>query len=188
MFSKYPVTSDEVYISADIDALDLVYSLLSNAAKVQELATFYKDSAQHRDRAEYIKGILKSLNISELFKKKVRNTVEHFAEYLDEANKNHTLFRNPQRYFVAYNLVISHWTVLNTDKFPFQLYKTPQLELPLYPVRIYISSQRKFYNMDWSIDLNALSNEARLIKEHMKDQKYFKEETPEDWASGMTVC
>ncbi len=188
LFSEYQVRSDEVFFSSKMEGLDLVYSLLSSAAKVQELIISYDKTTLHLDRANHIKSILKGLNLNEVYNKKVRNTVEHFSEYLDEANRKHTLFNSSQRYFVAFNMIISHWEPFNLAGFPFKLYKTHQLDLPLYPVRIYIASEKRFYNMDWSINLDSLRNEAHLIKEYLSSQKLFKEKSPEDWVSGLIVC
>jgi hypothetical protein len=188
LFKKYPILSNEVYISAEISGLDLIYSILSCAAKVQELIFSNKKKKLHGDRAKYLQRLLQPLNIKEILNKKVRNTIEHFGEYLDKVNKKHTLFIAPRRYAVAFNLVISHWKRIDDPEFPFPLYQTPQLAFSLYPVRVYVSSERTFYNMDWSIDLAALNEEAVCIKEHLISQKVLKEKKPENWISVMVIC
>jgi len=30
----------------------------------------------------------------------------------------------------------------------------------VYPVRVYISAERRFYNMKWSVDIDAMHKEA----------------------------
>ena len=187
LFSEFPITSNEVYQSTKIEGLDLIYSILSFASKVKEMTSPGKSNF-NKDRATYINNILNGLNLSELLNKSVRNTVEHFSEYLDKANKLHTLFNSSHRYSVAFNLIISNWTPLKQNYFPFQLYNTPLLPLPLYPVRIYISSEKRFYNMDKSIDLATLCNDAISVKNHMIAQNLFEEVAPEDWVSGLLVC
>jgi hypothetical protein len=189
LFSDYPIISGEVFISSKIEGLELISSLLSCAAQVHDMMEIFKNGKLHRDRALFIQNILRGLSLSELHNKKVRNTIEHFSEYLDEANKKHTQFNSPQRYCIAFNLIISHWQPLILEGFPFQLYQTHQIKFPIYPVRIYIASEKKFYNMDWSINFDALYNEACLVKKHLLEQGYFKDiSKPEDWISGFFVC
>jgi hypothetical protein len=167
----------------------LIYSVLSFAAQVHDMMNTNKTESLYKDRALFITNILGDLGLNELHNKKVRNAIEHFSEYLDEANKKHTQFNSTQRYFVAFNLIISHFMPLKLEGFPFQLYKTYQLDLPIYPVRIYVASEKKFFNMDWSIDFDALYNEARFVKKHLLEKGFFKDiSKPEDWVSGLIVC
>ena len=38
----------------------------------------------------------------------------------------------------------------------------------VYPIRLYISQERKFYNMKWSVDLDAMNKEASVVVEKLK--------------------
>jgi len=181
----FPTVNGKVFISAQVDGLDKIYSILSYAAKVQEIISFSKPDKIHRERSKHIKKLIEPLSISEIRNKKVRNTIEHFSEYLDDQNKKHSLFHCSNRYLVAFNLIISHWRPIDSPNFPFKLYKTPQLQYPIYPIRVYVADERRFYNMDFSIDLSLIHQEAFEIMEHLKP--YFKEESPEDWVSSMIV-
>lgn len=140
---------------------------------------------RHIERADYFKTLLYDLNIQEMFNKKVRNTVEHFAEYLDETNEKHTLYKNEDSYLVAFNLVLSDWQPTNNVNIPFTLYRALGFKDPIYPIRIYIAGERRFYNMDWSISIENLSKEARLIQELLLSRKYIKSEKASDYVSMM---
>jgi len=190
LFKFHSAMPNEFSVSADIEGLDLVYSILSYAAKAQEIIfNFSKNKEKlHEGRAKYIQGLLQPLALKEMLNKKVRNTIEHFGEYLDVANEVHTAFRAPKKYAVAFNLVISHWNRFDDQAFPFSLYKIPQLDLPLYPVRVYVSDEKVFYNLDWSIELAVVHKEAIDIKRHLISRKVFKEENPEKWISKMIIC
>jgi hypothetical protein len=185
IFNKFTIETDKVYISTEIDWFDKIYSTLSYASKVNEIISFYKPGKIHKDRAKYFKNILIKLSITEIINKKVRNTVEHYAEYLDDINKVISSLRNNNRYFVAFNLIISNWVAFDDPDFPYRVYKTPQLQYPIYPIRVYIAAEKKFYNMNWSIDLSLLHDEAFQIINNLKPN--FNEESPENWCSSLQV-
>ncbi|KPW99807.1 MULTISPECIES: hypothetical protein [Pseudomonas syringae group] len=94
---------------------------------------------------------LKSLNIKEMLNPKVRNTLEHF----DKANYEVTQSA-PQNKLAAYNVVLSHWDAISPR---------------VYPLRLYISSERKFYNMQWDIDIGVIYLEACSILEKLEGGK-----------------
>jgi hypothetical protein len=80
------------------------------------------------------------------------NTLEHFDEYLDEANLAVSEAKTPPSPMAAYNMVLSHWEVFSPR---------------VYPIRVYVSSERKFYNMKWSVDLGVMNTEASAIVERL---------------------
>lgn len=99
-------------------------------------------------RAAALKKLVEGIPLAELVNVKVRNTLEHFDEYLDEANLAVTEAKTPPSPRAAYNMILSHWEVISPR---------------VYPIRVYISSERKFYNMKWSVDLGAINVEASAI-------------------------
>jgi IS30 family transposase len=42
-----------------------------------------------------------------------------------------------------------------------------------YPIRVYISSERKFYNMKWSVDIGAMHKEATAVVERLASHPAF---------------
>lgn len=185
VFDKYPVRPDQTFVSADISGLEIVYSMLSAAAKVNELLFPQRPKQEYKERAKYLQVLVADLQLKELLDKKVRNTVEHFGEYLDDFNLEHSKFASPTRYLVAFNLILSHMQPIHEPTVPFPLYATPMGPVPVCPVRVYVASTRIFHNFSWSIDLAALEREAQRLAEKLALQ--FAEERPEDWVSG-AIC
>ena len=91
-----------------------------------------------------------TVTLKEILNHKVRNTLEHFDEYLDEANVSLSQGKPPPSPMAAYNMVISHWQAVDP---------------PVYPIRLYVSIERMFYNMNWSINIDAIHKEASALVE-----------------------
>ncbi|WP_223530606.1 hypothetical protein [Pseudomonas sp. GL-R-19] len=133
-----------------------IASLLSDAANIKKLVATSDVKANgengvrfklRKERAKELSEFISSLNIKELLNHKVRNTLEHFDEYLDEAN--YDLSKKPfQGRMAVYNMIISHWEAMNPR---------------VYPIRLYVSSEKKFYNMKWSVDIGLIHSEAKSI-------------------------
>lgn len=90
-----------------------------------------------------------------MFNSRVRNTLEHFDEYLDDA-------------------VLEYESGELEKKAPMALYNVNNLELGVitpapYPIRLYVSEERKFYNMGHAIDIGALYAEAQAIRARVQD-------------------
>ncbi len=141
----------------------LIASVLSDAANLKKLlitpsTKLNGESGRQyrlrRGRASALCKLLEGVQLVELLNSKVRNTLEHFDEYLDEANLNISEAKNPPSPMAAYNMVLSSWDVFNPR---------------VYPIRLYISSERKFYNMKWSVDLDAMHKEASSVAERLKN-------------------
>jgi len=181
LFQKYPVQAGEPFLSTDISGFDLIYSLLSNAAKLNELLYPKRKDQEYKERAACLRGLIGGLQLKHLCDKKVRNTVEHFAEHLDRHNLQHSGFSSPTRYVVLFNFVLSHMEPVHVPSIPFQLYSTPMAPVPVLPVRVYVTSARTFHNFCWSVDIAGLSDEANHVAAKLASQ--FAEENPEDWVS-----
>ncbi len=153
--AKLPETGYTIQVNPELHSL--IASLLSDAANLKKLivtpsARLDKESGrQHRlrkARAAALKELVAGIPLAELVNVKIRNSLEHFDEYLDEANLAVSEVKIPPSPMVAYNMVLSHWEAFNPR---------------VYPIRVYISSERKFYNMKWSVDLGAINTEASAI-------------------------
>jgi hypothetical protein len=79
--------------------------------------------------------------------------LEHFDEYLDKANIDLTLKKNPKATCAFTNLVISDWDHIKNEV--------------IYPIRVYIANEKAFYNMKWSINLGTIHKEATDILNHL---------------------
>jgi len=172
IFSEAKVPEEGHLIQVNPELHSLIASVLSDAANLKKLlitpsaklnGESGKQSRLRRGRAAALSKFLDGLQLKELLNAKVRNTLEHFDEYLDEANLSISEARRPPSPMAAYNMVLSSWDVFNPR---------------VYPIRLYISSERKFYNMKWSVDLDAMNKEASLVVERLKSSMGAANEGP----------
>ena len=157
--AKVPDEGNVIQVSPELHSL--IASVLSEAANLKKLlvtpsARLNGESGRQyrlrKARAAALRELLAGVTLAELLNAKVRNTLEHFDEYLDEANLVITDAKVPPSPMAAYNMVLSRWEVFDAR---------------VYPIRLYISSERKFYNMKWSVDLDAMNREASAIVERL---------------------
>lgn len=164
-----PERGYSIQINPEIHSL--IASVLSDATNMKRLFVTQsvklngENGAKHKlrmARAREILQFLAPLKITEILNSKVRNTLEHFDEYLDDAN--YSLSKKPMGAGrAAYNVVISHWEV--TD---------PRL----FPIRLYVSSERKFYNMKWNVDIGLIFREAQSIVVLIKESGLMGQQDP----------
>ncbi|HCM0873482.1 TPA: hypothetical protein N2811_004633 [Vibrio parahaemolyticus] len=159
--SKIPESSYLIQVSPELHSL--IASILSDAANIKKLlvtpSTKLKgeSGAQARirkERAKRLKEAIEPFDPKELFNHKVRNTLEHFDEYLDESNVKLTKLPKAPSPVAAYNMILSHWEAFSPR---------------VYPVRLYVSSEKTFYNMKWSVNIGNLHKEATEIVEKLSE-------------------
>lgn len=167
LFAEATVPESGYMIGVNPELHSLIASLLSDAANLKKLVITpsvrlnNESGRQFRLRKARTAALLKSIEgipLTEMLNAKVRNTLEHFDEYLDEANVVLTTAKNVPSPMAAYNMVLSHWRAVNP---------------PVYPIRVYISSERKFYNMKWSVDIGAMHQEATAVVERLVSHPGF---------------
>jgi hypothetical protein len=150
-----PETGNVIQVNPDLHSL--IASLLSDAANLKKLlitanTRLNGESGRQfrlrKARAAALRELVSKVSLAEILNAKVRNTLEHFDEYLDEANLAVSEAKTPPSPMAAYNMVLSRWEVFSP---------------PVYPIRVYISSERKFYNMKWSVDIDAMHQEASAV-------------------------
>jgi hypothetical protein len=156
------VPENEYTLQVSPELHSLIASVLSEAANLKKLIVTpstrlrRKSGRQYRLRkalAVALKEIVAGIPLTEFLNVKVRNTLEHFDEYLDEVNLAASMDQLPPSPVAADNMVLSHWEVFYPRA---------------YLIRVYISSKRKFYNMKWSVDLGAMNSEASTIGERLR--------------------
>ena len=159
LFSEATVPETGNLIQVNPDLHSLIASLLSDAANLKKLlitpnTRLNGESGRRfrlrKARAAALREVVSRISLAEILNPKVRNTLEHFDEYLDEANLALSEATTPPSPMAAYNMVLSRWEVFSPR---------------VYPVRVYISSERKFYNMKWSVDIDAMYKEASAVVE-----------------------
>ena len=149
-----------------------INSVLLYSANIRKLITTEEKKGKKESRKKYeirqqrkelFDDLLKDINLKEITNSKVRNTLEHFEEYLDDLNlklekPNSEIKKDYPA--AAYNMTFSEWQVFRPD---------------VYPIRLYISKEQTFYNFNWSIDLGEIAKEAKAIQERLKTLDMFKE-------------
>lgn len=173
LFEEAKIPDEGYVIQVNPELHSLIASILSDAANLRKLVVTPhtrlsgetgRQFRLRKARAAALHEVIKGIQLVELLNSKVRNTLEHFDEYLDEANIAVSEAKTPPSPMAAYNMVLSSWDVFMP---------------PVYPVRLYISSERKFYNMKWAVDIDAIHKEASAIVERLAHSDVFgKKESP----------
>ena len=163
IFQITQIGPGETFLRVSKEVHGLIASILSNAANIKKLLDTRASQRKHESKIAYamrqrrskaLSDILNGIELEFLLESKVRNTLEHFDEYLDEADELVTIKGHPTATLAVSNMVLSHWDSMAGES--------------IYPIRVYIVSERKFYNMKWSIDLGKIHAESLLIVERFK--------------------
>lgn len=164
LFRETPLPDEGYYFKMEYRIHSLINDILSDAANLKKLITIPTRKTQsespkqfevHVERSKFLQGIIKGLEISELKSVKVRNTLQHFDEYLDEANIEASEGKLKAHQMAVYNFVMSHWEAINPRP---------------YPIRLYICAEKTYYNMKASVNLEKIYVEASRINEVMRSE------------------
>jgi hypothetical protein len=164
IFDKTPPVPERPnrYIAHNPELNALIYGVLIDAANIKKLivtpsAKGSKESRRQYDlrryRAALVKEAIGRVELREILDQKVRNTLEHFDEYMDEAV---LLLSNPEKRpspWAAFNMTISGRDVFQP---------------PIYPIKMYVAEERVFCNMHWSISIQTIYEEACRLVEVLK--------------------
>jgi hypothetical protein len=184
LFTKYP-TPTSYYTSIDAESLDLIYSILGDASKFIEAIQPQRGNPAYAERAAHLQELLAGVDLKALLDKKMRNTIEHFSEYLDDANLIHSTWKPKKLYQVAFNIVFSHLYQVEDPAFPFPIFLSPLNNKLVAPVRVYDASTRTLHNLSWSVDIGALDAAARRVRDALRPT--FNEPEPEQWFAGLVA-
>ncbi|MGH7427951.1 MAG: hypothetical protein ACREJ4_06290 [Candidatus Methylomirabilaceae bacterium] len=182
--SLFALTEPGPYL-AKVDSLieERVYAVITAAARIQKLVgagSQQKSESGSRfsfraARAEYVATLLDGLDVSEIMKTAVRNSLEHFDERLDDAALTLTEIGTRLGIFVTSNLCVWKLDQIESD-LPLRLVKI-ESSMPIHPVRIYEASGRVYHNMDASVNIGKLHAECleidRLLTEKGSDIKEY---------------
>jgi len=142
----------------------LINDILSDAANIKKLITIPTQKTRgespkqfqiHVERSKFLQDKIKGVEISELKSIKVRNTLQHFDEYLDEVNLEASEGKLRLHQVAVYNFVMSHWEAINPRP---------------YPIRLYICAEKTYYNMKASVNLGKIYIEASRINEVIRGE------------------
>jgi len=162
LFQLAPMADNGSYEKCSNDAHFCINSLLSEAAKLKKLIQSNIDKKENKfskkykikiARKKYYLELLEGVVLTEILKPKIRNTLEHFDEYLDQANIELSDIKNIKHDIAFSNLIVSDWGHL-----PHQV----------FPIRMYVANTRSFHNMKWSVDIGRIYEESKLILAHLR--------------------
>lgn len=172
IFAETPVPEKGYYIKVLPEIHALIVAVLMNAAHIRKLLytseTRYKNESVsvyklRQQRSKILRRALSGIKLEEILNHKLRNSLEHFDEYLDENIVRLTEKGPPPATYAAYNMVLSHREIFKPE---------------VYPIRLYIASERKFYNMRFSIDVGEIYDEACAILERLHELGVFPRRGP----------
>lgn len=165
VFAATELLPNETFLRVSKEVHGLIAALLSNAANIKKLVSTEKLQQnkgetkacfqRRQQRVRVLSELLNGIALDELLKSKIRNTLEHFDEYLDQADELLTVTGHPTATLAMSNMVLSHWEHLAGEK--------------IFPIRVYIASEKRFYNMKWSIDLGKLHAESQMVVDRLKN-------------------
>ena len=138
-----------------------IQSILTSAANIKKLIVTpsSKNKGENKKqfnlrkyRAQMLKDLTKDVTLKEILNHKVRNTLEHFDEYIDAAIVSLSSDEPPSPW-AAFNMVVSSKDVFRPE---------------IYPIKYYVANEKTFYNIKWSINIEELHNEASALVECIK--------------------
>lgn len=179
VFSVAPKpTSPDDRLQIDHDVMHSLFTLLGSAAHINAMIGERKKQGWQgeqayeiqRRRAEWLRTeVLKGVKLSALSQAKIRNTLEHFDEYIDEAAVGFVTHKHPTPSLAPLDFVVSRRRAL--QRFAFQR-RVPHLFL----MRVFIASERVFVNCGHEISVQALDVECRRIVKRLAPAMQDREE------------
>lgn len=169
LFEQNQVEPDN-YFKVDVEIHSLISSILADASAAKSLLADYDRKQSGRvnalrvKRTRHLLDALAGIDFPTIMDKSVRNSMEHFDEYLDKANV--ALFDQGKTGRPAiYNMVLSRRDFV------------PALRNP-YPIKMYIAEEKIFENLETKIDMGALRAEAQNIAERLQRLLNINDESP----------
>jgi hypothetical protein len=164
-----PPEAGKHYIKVSIPVHEKIENVCLAAARLKKLVQTPTGRHEKESAAEYaarqlrakaLREVLSDVTLDEILETKVRDSIEHFDEYLDTMNVGVASGKiaGPA---AAYNMVISD---------------AGTFDRPLYPIRLYLADSKKFSNMRYSINLGKIHDEASAILARLKSLGTFPSE------------
>jgi hypothetical protein len=155
------------YIKVDAALHSEIYAILGDAAKLRALITQRpkRRSQSEREhqillrRATALRGLLASLSTEAICSPAARHSVEHFDERVDQTAIGAYEDTITKPVNIPLDLVV--WS-----RAAFEVLKgtrSPQPEI--YPLRVYVASERRFLNAEAEIDIGSLRDECGAVRD-----------------------
>jgi hypothetical protein len=164
-----PASESHSYIQVDHDLLTNVNHLLGDSARIRALLltrqkakgeSRIKHEVRARRTAWLRSTVLKSITLQHVLDAKVRHSLEHFDEYIDEtAIKAHAREIEPPS-FLPVDMLLGSRTTLDTFNLRGQ-------QATVYPLRVYIADEQVFINAGKEISVRGLHDECTAIRDRL---------------------
>lgn len=171
IFDGYSQSDNESFYFSAGHIHNKIYTILTSAANISKMikpnikrkkinGRLESKKFQERriERKDFYDILFDGIKITEIHKKQVRNTIEHFDEKLDKLSVNSFPYDVNNRTAGLYNFSISNLEMFK----PFTKEHGGAAE-ELYPIKCYIADEKVFYNFGQKIDLQKIYDEANNI-------------------------
>lgn len=150
------------------DLNPLIYRILNNAARIRAMIHARPRRAKQQSAALYaiqsrrtawLSALLSGIETSEIIHARVRNSLEHFDEFLDQTALRLTENRSPKVTFVPMDMYVSHsgfWA----EEFG--------ADYGVYALRVYYIQPRIFENCGVSINIGLLAEQCEKVRERIR--------------------
>lgn len=154
IFEQCPVPPKDGYIKVDATVHSQISTVLTESANIKKLLTIpvkvgFKETKIAFDfrvqRAKLLNAVLANPTIPEISAVEARNSVEHFDQYLDRANLALEEGKVKAPGMALYNMILSSWKIFDKKAFP---------------LKVYVADERRYFNLEWLADINAIYEEA----------------------------
>lgn len=159
---------DAAYIQVDHEVSGILVDAVTNAARIRSLLV-----ARPRDRSESAvtyelrarraawlrEEVLQGVRLNIVLGASVRNTLEHFDEYIDDLARRAAKKQIPTTILVPVDFLMSHGRTLD-----FLLQRGGGI---VQPLRGYYADERLFVNAGREVNVDALDAECRAIRDRV---------------------
>lgn len=185
--AKPPPDETSSYISVDHNLQSQIYRVLNNAARIRALVSDRarqnsQSAAQYRfqqARTRWLKSTLADLGLREVLHARVRNSLEHFDEYLDQTALRFSQGTVSGRVLLPMDVTLGREGTL--DQFVTD-------GGSVYPLRVYLAEERTFVNCGKRVDLDRIAQECQAVVDRLtKFRPDLAEEVPSSAERGSSM-
>jgi hypothetical protein len=164
-----PTEAGADYIKVDPALHSEIYAMLGDAAKLRALISERPKRRDQPDRqhailvlrARALHGLLPDLNLAAICSPDARHSVEHFDERIDRTAIDSFDNTIAKPVHIPLDLVV--WSRASFG----MLKGTRSPEPQIYPLRVYVASERRFLNADAEIDVGRLRDESAAVRDRL---------------------
>lgn len=164
-----PAAESHSYIQVDHDLLTNIPHLLGDSARIRALLatkqkaegeSWIKHEIRVRRTTWLRNTVLQGISLQHVLDAKVRHSLEHFDEYIDEtAIKAHAGEIKPPS-FLPVDMLMGSRTTLDT-------FNVGGQQATVYPLRVYIADEQVFINASKEVSVRGLHDECLAIRDRL---------------------